>query len=264
MHKSTFNKIQRSLPSMLHSPFDCENCYQAAECMVYHIALENGTKESSGVSDLFQYHTRGLSEVHLEYLKFWSNLIDLESIATGSSQQLMWTTPSYIRECSNDKCLGGLVITSIVSTSVNGKNIISAEDILCRHEAVVTLEKYHGDSLSCIWGLGAVNSFRPAAMKENDSGRDKVSIAIGDRVTVSLEVFHSSGISKKANIDIEDLVGASRSNSFNYRNNHKFVSSPDDWSIDFVEPNIVIGQVFCITETSIGIKVANVPQRLRR
>ena len=56
---------------MLQNTNDCERCYQAAECMAYHAALESGTSTSSKVQDLFNYSMKGISSDQINYLSHW-------------------------------------------------------------------------------------------------------------------------------------------------------------------------------------------------
>lgn len=122
-----------NFPVLLKSTHDCEFCYQASECMLYHASLENGNKDTSGVNTLFNYALRGLSSKHLDFVRHWDHLIDLEASAVNSHLHAIWTIPSHIRERNSDKCIGSLVIldvreglekSAIVLKKLEGKDLL--------------------------------------------------------------------------------------------------------------------------------------------
>lgn len=93
-----------ALPQLLKMPGECTRCYQAAECMLYHVASENGSAQTSGVPDLFQAVIGTLKPVHLAYFKHWDRLIDLESSIGSSSRFELWTLEGKEREKSSGQC----------------------------------------------------------------------------------------------------------------------------------------------------------------
>ena len=66
------------LPPMLRNKRDCGRCFQAAECILVHAAVENGSQETSGLDDLFLAKTGHLRAADLQYFKHWMALIELE------------------------------------------------------------------------------------------------------------------------------------------------------------------------------------------
>lgn len=107
------NKTITRLPPMLKSQHECSFCYSAAECLMYHASIENGNDMSSGVSLLYNYVLKGISHKHIQYLKHWDHLIDLESIVNEDSIQTLWSMTGPQRELSGAKCLGKLILTNV-------------------------------------------------------------------------------------------------------------------------------------------------------
>lgn len=113
---------QSVLPPLLRNIFDCQYCYQASECMLYHAALEGGSSVTSGVSELYSYVLKGLTPSHLRYLKQWDDMMTLEAIAASTQQQSSsssmspWTQSSADKEASGEKCIGGLLMHSLLKT----------------------------------------------------------------------------------------------------------------------------------------------------
>ena len=68
----------------MRSKIDCEGCYQAAECLLYHTVAEGGDATSSGVHALYNYLLHDVNDTGIQYLKHWSKLLDLEASAEGS------------------------------------------------------------------------------------------------------------------------------------------------------------------------------------
>ena len=56
---TSINSVSK-IPHLLKRINDCEHCYQAAECLTYHAAIESGDATSSGVSELFKHIVKGL------------------------------------------------------------------------------------------------------------------------------------------------------------------------------------------------------------
>ena len=78
------DRLPVPLPPMLKSPHDCQHCFQAAECLLLHAALEGGSEASSGAPQLFSSVLRGLTQAHLLYVKQWVHMLALEAAAVGS------------------------------------------------------------------------------------------------------------------------------------------------------------------------------------
>eukprot|EP01038_Epipyxis_sp_PR26KG_P009048 gene9048-12201_t len=72
------------LPPVIQSLHDCQYCYQAAECVVHHSAIEGGNEESFGLTELYRYIAKGLTSHHMSYLKKWDSLLNLESTAAAN------------------------------------------------------------------------------------------------------------------------------------------------------------------------------------
>ena len=78
------DRLPVPFPPMLKSPHDCQHCFQAAECLLLHAALEGGSEASSGAPQLFSSVLRGLTQSHLLYVKQWVHMLALEAAAVAS------------------------------------------------------------------------------------------------------------------------------------------------------------------------------------
>ncbi|MCO5601360.1 hypothetical protein L7F22_055480 [Adiantum nelumboides] len=94
----------QQLPPMLQSMHLCQRCWHVDVCSIYHKALEGGTAESSGLGEVFNQTTEHLNVSHIEFLKSWDRLIDLEAQELQASQREIWRLPSQERERSG-RCL---------------------------------------------------------------------------------------------------------------------------------------------------------------
>jgi DNA replication ATP-dependent helicase Dna2 len=161
------------LPPVIRQPNDCQRCYQAAECMLYHAASENGTAQSSGVPDLFQQIVEALSPEHLSYFRHWDRLIELESTTGASSRPELWTLDGVQRENGTAKCIGGLICEGVGQDLVTGDALLT----LTRHA-----ERRESAQLP---------------LKE-------LPFAPGDRVIVSLDGHRTTARDSDGLVDLED------------------------------------------------------------
>ena len=226
---STKTSVSGSLPGMLKRSFECENCYQASECMVYH-AAERGSAKSSGTPLLFSYITAGLSPAHLQYFSHWDMLISLESSAVNSCINQLWLMPSHARVSmlaggkagrinAGGKCLGGLEFVSCVRDSAS------------KDKYILTLFKKGGVETAGVTRL----------------------FSVGDRIILSAEFAETDA----AIVDIEDtLCGAAAPSSSALR-----CRAP--WQLTSVEPHISAGSVMgdCAPGT-VRLRLNEPPSRL--
>ena len=113
---------QNRLPTLLKKSFECEGCFHASTCMMYHAALERGNKKTSGVPALFSYLLGKLTSLHLGYFRKWDRLIDLESNVVQSNYQDLWILPGIVKEKKGEKCISNLRSLSCSSKNTdNGK-----------------------------------------------------------------------------------------------------------------------------------------------
>jgi len=225
--KKSRDMDSKLLPNMLKRSFECENCFQASECMVYHAALENGNAKTSGVSTLFSYVTKGLTVAHMTYLRHWDKLIDLESIAVTTIYNQIWTVPSAVLEngFSGFKCIGNLRIISCTkqTTSSDGYSIILTPV----------------NATSCI-ELGT--------------------FVVGEKVVLSIEYFceFETNVEKAVVVDIEDVC------SFKGRpnTNRKSISFTKPWDVTSDEPHVATGVITSFENNEIYVTVSNEPRRL--
>ncbi len=89
----------------------CKSCYQLENCTLYHKALENGTKESSGIGALFDELTSHLTQHHLNYFLHWDKLIELEEAEMYKYREEVWSISGQEREKTNGRCFNDMMIT---------------------------------------------------------------------------------------------------------------------------------------------------------
>ena len=254
---------------MLRNDRDCSGCFQASECILYHAALEDGTRSTSGAPQLFDDILSALNPLHLSYIKHWECLLDLEQAATKATNNKIWSTSSEVRENRGDQCIGGLKLVSCIATSSSNPDglAIDNEGICAEHHLILA-------STSIGFPLASDESSSMGNCLDSSLTMVErckcVGISIGDRIVVSIEGNHISQIQKQdsdrsrphvvtnqheqrstmAIMDIEDISLPSNS-SFNRAH------------ID-VEPNIAAGTILCINDHSIVISTENVSKRLKR
>ncbi|CAM6033109.1 unnamed protein product [Sphagnum compactum] len=95
------------LPPMLKNEHICRSCRHLDVCMVYH--KEAGTRETSGLGELFDAHAGHISKAHSAFLQHWDRLIDLEAQDIQVSRSEIWRMPSWQRE-EQGRCLSCLVL----------------------------------------------------------------------------------------------------------------------------------------------------------
>ena len=194
------SKLNTSLPPMLQSK-ECEYCYQAAECMIYHASVENGNAQSSGVPKLYNYIMQSnsgkleegnLSYVHMAYLRHFLNLLDIEDNATSGTMSYssmhekhrfahLWSKLSAEREMSGESCIGNLKLKDFPS---NAACNVSQSGVL-----------------NTIVLMGSFKNLRQATDSLVRTSLE-ANIAVGDRVFVSIEKLR-----QESSDDLEDLCG---------------------------------------------------------
>ncbi|XP_020577562.1 DNA replication ATP-dependent helicase/nuclease DNA2 isoform X2 [Phalaenopsis equestris] len=95
------------LPPMLKNPTVCKNCRHLNSCSIYHKAYV-GSYEASGLGDLYDRKTGHLNVVHIEFLKHWDRLIDLEAKTCQVAGKEIFRA-QHLRENSSS-CLSSLVL----------------------------------------------------------------------------------------------------------------------------------------------------------
>ncbi|CAK9275822.1 unnamed protein product [Sphagnum jensenii] len=95
------------LPPMLKNEHICRSCRHLDVCTVYH--KEAGTRETSGLGELFDAHAGHISKAHSAFLQHWDRLIDLEAQDIQVSRSEIWRMPSWQRE-EQGRCLSCLVL----------------------------------------------------------------------------------------------------------------------------------------------------------
>src|SRR4051794_11051106 len=80
---------------------------QLSLCMVVHKTSECGTAESSGLGETFIRATEHLTEEHAEFLRRWSQIVDLEAAEYVREQP--WLHASSDQE-KRGRCLADMVL----------------------------------------------------------------------------------------------------------------------------------------------------------
>ncbi|XP_065062529.1 DNA replication ATP-dependent helicase/nuclease DNA2-like isoform X2 [Rhopilema esculentum] len=100
-----------SVPGLLKNERTCKRCPAVNTCMVFHKSVEQGTKETSGVGNLFEEVTGHLTEKELEYFVKWYRLLMLEGqeefVSNGYKE--MWAKTSEKKEKSG-KCFSKMKV----------------------------------------------------------------------------------------------------------------------------------------------------------
>jgi hypothetical protein len=242
------NEMEKNpFPPLKKNSFECENCFQAAQCLLLHSSYENGTAKTCGVSSLFSYNLRGLTQLHMKYFCNWNRLIDLEALASCSSTyQNIWAIPSWQKEKNGEKCISDLVINLI--SNDNGNNMIELS--------------------------------RNSSNSSSSSSVDAVSpldfiYKIGDRVLISIEYKNNFSINEDISnnnnniVDIEDMIKprdkSNSSNSSKNRNNDsndKRNKNYPAWEDFSVEPCVSVGTIISINDKKLVITLTQSPVRL--
>jgi hypothetical protein len=220
---STAKSAHRSFPVMLNNVQECTYCFQAAECMTYHAALDGGNATSSGAPEVFAHLLRRVTPFHVSYIKYWEELLDLEESACESSLHSLWTLPSSEKELrakGQGGCVGNLLATSCARASPTTE------------EYKIVFKKENESQLFNF---------------EVEDQRDESNVfSVGERVIISVEKSvsddspSSSSSSSSSTTDIENIGMNGIS----------------------TEPNIAIGHVTEVTDISISLTVPTKPTRV--
>ncbi|KAI4353108.1 hypothetical protein L6164_002081 [Bauhinia variegata] len=97
----------QQLPPMSKRPSICRGCRHLNVCSIYH-KVHGGSTESSGLGDVFDYHTKHLTSAHSKFLRLWDRLIDLEAKETELVKKDMWR--SQTRKSQNTGGISSIVL----------------------------------------------------------------------------------------------------------------------------------------------------------
>ena len=113
IQRNTLAKLltENKLAPVLKDTKFCSKCDFVDACLIHHKACENGTKESSGMGELFPQRTGHLEPHHLEFFEFWDKLISMELGDVQNLRKQVWTSLPEEREKSG-KCLSKMVVSS--------------------------------------------------------------------------------------------------------------------------------------------------------
>lgn len=93
---------EQKLPEPLKKAYEtCKNCDQQDHCMVYWKSMEGGKKdffEDKNMEQLFEKHTKHLTQTHSDYFNTWDRLIDLEKRDSLLLRKEIWSLSSEERE----------------------------------------------------------------------------------------------------------------------------------------------------------------------
>jgi hypothetical protein len=143
--------------------------------MTYHCALEDGEAASSGTVELFQYSLRGFSRPeHMEYLKKWEKMLQLEACTMVSNMYSIWAVPSSHAPALGGGCIGGLAVKSF--------------ELLGRDEVLNVNSSLLNDVSADMLVEGSIELTKAIDLyDENEKTKPVFSINVGDRVIASLE-----------------------------------------------------------------------------
>jgi len=138
---------------------DCARCFVRDACVVHHVAVEQGTQASCGLSDDdFAASLRGVQPAHLAYFVRWLRMLDCEERCKVTHQRELWTLSAHDRE-DLGRCVGSLA--------------------LVRHDELE--QQQHGGSS----GDGTVVLAREAVIRVHE-----LQMQVGDRVLLSVDGQH--------------------------------------------------------------------------
>ncbi|KAJ6319289.1 hypothetical protein OIU78_014832 [Salix suchowensis] len=98
----------QQLPPMLQSLNMCRSCRHLDVCTIYH-KVHGGSKESSGLGDLFDSHVHHLTTAHYVFLRRWDQLIDLEAKETQLVKNRIWR-PHNLKSDDSTSCFSSVVL----------------------------------------------------------------------------------------------------------------------------------------------------------
>lgn len=238
--KISSNPHARSLPPLLQRLNECQYCYQAAECLTYHAAVEKGSQASSGVPDLFRFILNDVSPSQLQYLQHWDRLLELESIATEVDRASNWVVNSREKEASGDKSLSEVRVVNHFA----GANADNA------HEYVLVFAK---QTASASDDLETVFS-------------------VGDKVYVSIESSEKFLSQRLASLDLlDDRSGSSCSSMTTSETMTTTLGDIEDLGLKLkgssrsvmrTEANVASGSVIAVSMTEITLSFAAKPKRI--
>jgi len=110
------------LPPMFKDQQKCSRCFKKEQCLIYHRALEDGDKKSSGIPKLYNEFAGHLDASHCDYLALWTRLIDSEERSEKSRTFEIWTMSSDERE-ENGDAFGHLVASKGDHTYEDGRHV---------------------------------------------------------------------------------------------------------------------------------------------
>ena len=106
-----------ALPPVLADHSACSRCFQVAECMVFHRALENGDAHSSALGGLFGEITGELDAADLAYLRKWETLLGLEAGACSMLGRDLWHRKGAVEEERTARTMGDMVCVDVEARS---------------------------------------------------------------------------------------------------------------------------------------------------
>ncbi|KAI9033833.1 DNA replication factor Dna2-domain-containing protein, partial [Phycomyces nitens] len=110
---------QETLPPMIKSLHNCQNCDMANTCLTNHKAIEGGNGITSGLDGWFDKNTDQLTLEDAAFFRHWHKLIDLEEDNSNYMRKDIWIQPAELREL-NGTCLNNMRM-KIPLNSENGR-----------------------------------------------------------------------------------------------------------------------------------------------
>jgi len=114
-----------ALPPVLADHNACSRCFQVAECMVYHRALEGGDAQSSALGTLFGEITEELDARDLAYLRKWETLVGLEAGVGSQLGRDLWHRKGAAEEARTARTMGDMVCVDVETrTALDGRSYV--------------------------------------------------------------------------------------------------------------------------------------------
>ncbi|CAI9103410.1 OLC1v1001879C1 [Oldenlandia corymbosa var. corymbosa] len=118
----------QQLPPMQQSMNVCKGCRHLDVCNIYHKAY-GGSRESSGLGDLFDSLVHHLTDEDILFLRKWHRLIDLEAKEMEAAKKEMWIS-HLLRNGDYSGCLYSLILDN--TDDISQKNLSKGSRFIYR------------------------------------------------------------------------------------------------------------------------------------
>jgi len=226
-------QVSSKLPSLLRNKSECENCYQAAECLLTHAAAEGGSGERSGAPELWAHLLTDLSATHLAYVRHWDRLLALEGAAERVKRpRKKWVPVGSGRGERIASVMGFQPADLPLALDDNGPYL-------------VTFRKLHN----------GLNTGATEPREDESAGEDmkESTLVSGDRVVISLETRVA-----RSELEISDTRTVTDIEDIDVRQDGR------DVALAQLEPSVASGTVLAASFSEITVSFSAYPRRLEK